>query len=204
LDFIPAFVGETFRPEGLEPIREWLGVSRASLSQWGDHHNRVASIGLTTTGWRAHYNTVASIKSATAKLCISGATIDSSGEGVQIVRLRRRRVAHVHAERQKDLESDSVAWSQALHRGFYPWWLRRKENAGIFRTYWNQIAELPKPVQIFPAAYAPSRKAATGNFAPSSKGMEQHWSFPALMFDARSSLSNPTLSNYFIYTVTLN
>ena len=194
LDFLPAYVGETFRAG--PAIQEWLGVSTASLSPWGDHHNRVVSIRLTTTGWRAHYNTVASIKSATDKLWISGATFDSNGEHVQYVRLRRRRVAHINAERQKDLESEPVVLGQALHRGFYPWWLRRMENASIFRTYWNQIAELPKPVQMFPAAYAPSRKAA--NFAPSSKGMEQHWSFPALMFDTRSSLSNPTLSNYYI------
>ncbi len=60
------------------------------------------------------------------------------------------------------------------------------------------MAELPKPLQAFPAAYAsgPSKKAS--NMAPSSKGMEQHWASPALMFDTRSGLANQTLSNYFL------
>ena len=110
LDFLPAYVGETFRAG--PAIQEWLGVSTASLSPWGDHHNRVVSIRLTTTGWRAHYNTVASIKSATDKLCISGATFDSSGEQVQYVRLRRRRVAHINAERQRILNLNPLCWAR--------------------------------------------------------------------------------------------
>jgi hypothetical protein len=166
LDFLPAFVADTFGEEGQEGIRQWLGVSRTT-GEWGAHYNRVESLVL----------------------------VGSNGKSLPrihpVIPTSCRRMVRP----QKDPpELDSFEWIQALHRGFYPWWLR--QNAGIFRSWWNQVAELPKPLQAFPAAYGPSRKAS--NMAPSSKGMEQHWASPALMFDTRSGLANHTLSHYYI------
>jgi hypothetical protein len=166
LDFLPAFVADTFGEEGQEGIRQWLGVSRTT-GEWGAHYNRVESLVL----------------------------VGSNGKSLPrihpVIPTSCRRMVRP----QKDPpELDSFEWIQALHRGFYPWWLR--QNAGIFRSWWNQVAELPKPLQAFPAAYGPSRKAS--NMAPSSKGMEQHWASPALMFDTRSGLANHTLSHYYM------
>ena len=126
--------------------------------------------------WGAHYNRVDSLD-----------LVDCHGK----VLPKRKRVVQLKTE-LPDL--DSFEWIQALHRGFDPWWLR--QNASIFRSYWNQVAELPKPLQEFPAAYLPSRRAS--NMAPSSKSMEQHWATPALMFDTRSRLANHTLSHFFV------
>jgi len=170
LDFLPAFVAGTFGPAGQEDIRRWLGVSKTIGELWGDHYNRVDSLVVDS----------------------NGSVLPRIDPNVRpTVQPPRRRLVQL----QKELSDlDSSEWTQALHRGFHPWWLRK--NASIFRSYWNQVAELPKPLQAFPAAYGPSRKAS--NMAASSKDMERYWACPALMFETRSGLSNPTLSHFYM------
>jgi hypothetical protein len=97
LDFLPAFVADTFGEEGQEGIRQWLGVSRTT-GEWGAHYNRVESLVL----------------------------VGSNGKSLPrihpVIPTSCRRMVRP----QKDPpELDSFEWIQALHRGFYPWWLRQ-------------------------------------------------------------------------------
>jgi hypothetical protein len=180
LDFLPAFVADAFGPEGQEAIRQFLGISKTH-GEWGAHYNIVDSLQL------VNRNGVALPRIDPA--VISTVKRPQWREGQ--LQLCRRRVVRL----QKELpDLGPFEWIQALYRGFYPWWLRR--NTCIYRNYWNQVVELPKPLQAFPAAYGPSTKAS--NMAPTSKGMEQYWAYPALMHDTRSGLSNETLSNHFL------
>ena len=185
LDFLPAFVADTFGPAGQEAIRQFLGISKTH-GEWGDHYNSVDSIKLVDC------HDVQGV----ARPPIDPAGIETSKqpqwrEGR--LQLCRRRVVRLQKE-LPDHRDVSFKWVQALHWGFYQWWLRRY--TCIFQSSWNLVTELPKPLQSFPAAYGPATKAS--NMATSSKGMEQHWASPALLFNTRSGLANTTLSHGFL------
>ena len=181
LTFLPAYIAEAFGEAGWKDTQRFLGISdeQKKEGEWGRHYNLLDSL---------H--------------CIDSAgNVLSGGTGLPRVKVQIQNEPSVPPEfylyPPEWIQRFYDQCIQKLHWGFYPWWLRK--NAGLLPSFifkWNRVSELPKPLQAFPSAYGPSVKAS--NFSVTAKRLEQHWSYPALMYDTRSQMNNKSLTHFFV------
>jgi hypothetical protein len=178
LVFLPAFMAETFGAEGVSDIKRFLGISKENQNEECENGQ-----------WANHYNHLASLN-----------CFDSAGNVLGHSVLRP---AKVQLKKESPVPLDFYLYPtgliQILHMGFHLWWLRRNTCKPLIQGFlfkWNRVSELPKPLKCYPNAYGPSVRAA--NHSVSAKRLEQHWAYPALMWETRKQMNTKSLNHYYV------